>query len=168
MKGLTLQDLSSYSITFITVAIVLSIGATILLSIQTTQYISTSISNESRDFASSDTYYDLQGSGCCAVGYTTCSAMYDDADHTNTYLNTSQYTCSDTQIKIYVNGTGGYPNMTTGTHYYDYGYNNPYSTASNATGYGLTGTSTMSQWLPIIAVIIAAAIVIGIIIKSFS
>jgi len=41
------------------------------------------------------------------------------------------------------------------------------TTAYNATGYGLTGTSTMSQWLPIIAVIIAAAIVIGIIVTAF-
>jgi len=39
--------------------------------------------------------------------------------------------------------------------------------ASNATGYGITGTGTMSQWLPIIAVIIAAAIVIGIIVTAF-
>jgi len=39
--------------------------------------------------------------------------------------------------------------------------------ASNATGYGITGTGTMSQWLPIIAVIIAAAIVIGIIVSAF-
>jgi len=41
------------------------------------------------------------------------------------------------------------------------------TTAYNATGYGLTGASTMSQWLPIIAVIIAAAIVIGIIVTAF-
>ena len=39
--------------------------------------------------------------------------------------------------------------------------------AYNATGFGLTGTQTMSQWLPIIAVIIAAAIVIGIIVTAF-
>lgn len=41
------------------------------------------------------------------------------------------------------------------------------TTAYNATGYGITGISTLSQWLPIIAVIVAAAIVIGIIVMSF-
>ena len=41
------------------------------------------------------------------------------------------------------------------------------TTAYNATGYGLTGTKTMSEWLPIIAVIIAAAIVISIIVNAF-
>jgi hypothetical protein len=39
--------------------------------------------------------------------------------------------------------------------------------AYNATGYGLTGVSTISQWLPIIAVIVAAAVVIGIIVSAF-
>jgi hypothetical protein len=39
--------------------------------------------------------------------------------------------------------------------------------ASNATGYGLTGISSMSQWLPTIAVIIAAAVVIGVIVRYF-
>ena len=41
------------------------------------------------------------------------------------------------------------------------------TTAYNATGYGITGVGTLSQWLPIIAVIVAAAIVIGIIVQSF-
>ena len=35
--------------------------------------------------------------------------------------------------------------------------------AYNATGYGLTGVSTMASWQPTWAVIIAAAVVIGII-----
>jgi hypothetical protein len=41
------------------------------------------------------------------------------------------------------------------------------TTAYNATGYGLTGTGTLSQWLPIIAVIVAAAVVIGVIVSAF-
>ena len=39
--------------------------------------------------------------------------------------------------------------------------------AYNATGYGITGVSTLADWLPIIAVIVAAAIVIGIIVMAF-
>ena len=42
------------------------------------------------------------------------------------------------------------------------------SIASNATGYGLVGITSMSQWLPTIAVIIAAAVVIGIIVRYFA
>jgi hypothetical protein len=41
------------------------------------------------------------------------------------------------------------------------------SYAYNATGYGLTGTNTLATWLQTIAVIIAAAVVIGIIVNAF-
>jgi hypothetical protein len=37
----------------------------------------------------------------------------------------------------------------------------------NATTQGLTGITTMSQWLPTIAVIVAAAVVIGVIVRYF-
>ena len=46
-------------------------------------------------------------------------------------------------------------------------YANSTTTASNATAAGVTGISTLSQWVPIIAVIVAAAIVIGIIVTAF-
>ena len=41
------------------------------------------------------------------------------------------------------------------------------SVAYNASTNGLTGITTMAQWLPTIAVVIAAAVVIGIIINHF-
>jgi type II secretory pathway component PulF len=37
----------------------------------------------------------------------------------------------------------------------------------NATTQGLSGITTMSQWLPTIAVIVAAAVVIGVIVNYF-
>ena len=37
----------------------------------------------------------------------------------------------------------------------------------NATGYGLTSMSTLAKWLPTIAIIVAAAIIIGIVVTSF-
>lgn len=39
--------------------------------------------------------------------------------------------------------------------------------AYNATGEGLSGITTFGEWLPTIAVIVAAAIVIGIIVSMF-
>lgn len=41
------------------------------------------------------------------------------------------------------------------------------SIAYNASTSGLTGLDTMSDWLPTIAVIIAAAVVIGVIVRYF-
>lgn len=39
--------------------------------------------------------------------------------------------------------------------------------ASNATSQGLTGVDTFGDWLPTIAVVLAAAVVIGVIVNSF-
>jgi len=41
------------------------------------------------------------------------------------------------------------------------------SVAYNATGSGLTGIDTFADWLPTIAVILAAAVVIGVIVHYF-
>lgn len=40
--------------------------------------------------------------------------------------------------------------------------------ASNATGQALTGIASMGAWLPTIAVIVAAAVVIGVIVRYFA
>lgn len=73
---------------------------------------------------------------------------------------------SQVQSTQCVGGTAGW-NSTLGACTVTGGKANLTTTASNATGYGITGTNTLSQWLPIIAVIVAAAIVIGIIVQSF-
>jgi len=96
-KGISLQDMSSYALAFIVIAVILGITATILTGVQKTQ---------------------------CAGG---------------TVWNETLGNCNPLNTTI----------------------------ASNATGFGISGTGTMSQWLPIIAVIIAAAIVIGLIVTSF-
>jgi len=41
------------------------------------------------------------------------------------------------------------------------------STSWNAIGYGITGTSQLSQWLPLIALVIAAVIIISLILRGF-
>ena len=46
-------------------------------------------------------------------------------------------------------------------------YGNSTTLASNATTSGLTGVDTFSDWLPTIAVILAAAVVIGVIVNYF-
>ena len=42
------------------------------------------------------------------------------------------------------------------------------SVAANATGYGLTGVNTLASYVPTIAIVAAAAVVIGIILVFFS
>jgi len=59
-------------------------------------------------------------------------------------------------------GTGGF-NPATGDC-----YANATTIASNSTSSGLTGVDTFADWLPTIAVILAASVVIGIIVHYFA
>lgn len=73
------------------------------------------IVNESVNFAANDTYY--QTSNMPLVGVL---AVYCDAAHTVKYPTSAYAWDHDSGIKIYVNGTGSCPNVTTGIHYVDY------------------------------------------------
>jgi len=147
MKGLTLQDLSSYTIAFVVVAIFLGIGATILSTIQTTQYIDVNVANESINFAVngtnySTTYYPIQ----------IINGIWDDAGHTSECyaIFSSRIPSNTTHITIISNASAtncSEGNLTTGIKYVDYNYQNQYTSAANATGQGLTGTLCPSGYL---------------------
>jgi hypothetical protein len=161
MKGLTLQEFSAMALSFVIVAVIISVSGTILTQMKVTEYNTTAVTNESHNFAANYTAYASDNSPILSI-----SDMYDDASHTNTYASTF-YGFNSTGVYVLTNGTGGYPNMTTGTHYFDYTYTNQYTLTANLTSQGLSGITTMSQWLPTIAVIVAAAVVIGVIVNYF-
>jgi hypothetical protein len=73
---------------------------------------------------------------------------------------------TQTQSTQCTGGTVGY-NSTTHACGTDIGLYNTSTVASNATAQGLSGITTMSQWLPTIAVIVAAAVVVGVIVNYF-
>lgn len=100
-------------------------------------YLDTSkntISNESINFAANNTCYSTARGPMSDV-----TACYDDAAHTNTYNATegrpgSYDECEDRGIKILTNGTTGFDNMTTGTHYCDYTFYKPTGLGGTITG----------------------------------
>ena len=88
-----------------------------------------SVSNASYNFAVNNTCYSTNRGPVTDV-----TAMYDDAAHTNTY-GTDRYTeCEGRGVKVYTNGTGGFDNMTTGTHYFDYTIYKPTGLGGTITG----------------------------------
>lgn len=93
------------------------------------------ITNESINFAANNTCYSTARGPLTDV-----TACYDDAAHTNTYNSTegkpgSYDECEDRGIKILTNGTTGYDNMTTGTHYCDYTFHKPTGLGGTITGF---------------------------------
>ena len=110
-KGFSMNELAPLAISFVIIAVVIGVGATVLSSTQTTL-----------------------GQSACVGGH---------------YWNTTD------PLKPFC-AVGGTDNSTAWQNY-----------AYNASGYGLTSVNTLSSWLPTIAVIVAAAVVIGIIVAYF-
>lgn len=157
-----IRDLYTIGLVFVIAGILLSVGAKILTTVSTAEYLSKVATqlDESTNFAANNTPY-LFGK----TPVTTVIAMYNDSAHTCTY-DPSLYDFNETHIWIYVNGTGVCPNMTTGVHYYDYKYKyspESYYVLENAT----SGVREVTTWLPTIGLIVAAAIIIGVLFRSF-
>lgn len=158
MKIQDLAPIVSIAIIFVVAGVTLGVGAEILNTLSTT--VSTdSTTNESQNFAANNTYYDITNTPVASV-----SSLHNIYD--NCTFDTSRYNYTTTQIRIYVNGTGECPNMTTGTHYFDYTHRatTPYRAIENTS----EGVGKLADWLPIIGLVVAAAIVIGIVFWSFS
>ena len=120
-KGLTVKQFSGLALAFVLVAVIISVGATVLTNTQSVQCSNAGgtwgdYSNSSATYPPSGTYF-----GCClttGTGSGNCTVWKTQAD-------------------------------------------------LNISAKGLTGSTTMGNWLPTIAVIIAAAVVIGIIVNYF-
>jgi len=163
VRRIRLQDLGSVAILLVVSGVVLSIGSQIVGEIKTSDSMTTiSTTNESVNFAANDTYYTLSNQPLKSV-----DAIYNDTGHTYTYP-TSYYTArtgNDGAVKIYTNGTAeGDYNITTGTHYVDY---TSYDVAYNISENTQEGLDDLGGWMPTIALVVAATIVIGIIIHQF-
>lgn len=121
---------SATVITVIAVAFTLLIGAMVYGSMQTQLSTSDvwendSITNESKNFASNNTMYSV-GNGPLAR----ITGFYEFPNQSSSFAWSEVSDCGgnagyavnieNSSIKICTNGTGGWPNMTTGTKYYSY------------------------------------------------
>jgi len=150
-----LGQLQQYVLIFIIAVVIIGIGGTILVEIQETQYFDVSVSNETVNFVSNDTYYQVANANV---------QTFTSVQNATYVIPTTNWAgvAANRSIKIMVNAS-----MATGNYLVSYGYENRGTVASNATSSGLEGIETFGDWLPTIAVIIAAAVVIGIIVNYF-
>lgn len=142
--------------TVVAAAAVLMIGIWIVMLVSGAMNLVTvsAIGNESKNFAANDTAYQPTYQPIINV-----TAMYNDSAHTCTYTSTL-YGSNTSGITIYTNGTGDCPNMTTGTHYYDYNYDKTYS--ANTTFVGTSSTIFSSiQLLAVGLIVLAASIILA-------
>jgi len=160
---LTITSLGIIAITLVVAAVILGLGATILDNIQGTQTdkSTTILSNESWAWPGNNTLQSFVQSRVITSSVVVWC---------NTSLLTvnQNYTVSTDGVKI-INltasaGTGTIEHCVFNMTYpYNYG-----SDSYNSSSFGLTGVSTMSEFIPTIAIVASAAIVIGILLMFFA
>ena len=163
-RAFNINSLGAIAITIVIAAVILGLGGTILDKIQGTQtdLSTTIVANESWTWPGNNTLQSFER-GRVIVGSV---IVYGNT----TILTLNQnYTVEAGGVRI-INltpGTDGFGldlqlvifNMTYG---YNYG-----SSAFNSSGFGLDGVNTVAEFIPTIAIVAVAAIVIGILLVFF-
>ncbi len=163
-RALNINSLGAIAITIVIAAVILGLGGTILDKIQGTQtdLSTTIVANESWTWPGNNT---LQG---FERGRVILSSVV-------VYGNTSLFTLNQNYtvegggvriINLTAGSTGNGADLQLVIFNMTYGYNYG-SSAFNSSGFGLEGVNTVAEFIPTIAIVAAAAIVIGILLVFF-
>lgn len=159
-KGFGINELTALGIIFVTVAILLTFGARILQDMQTTQDTETGAKTQERFVANQAAYVALSShpiiEGSEIVRNRTLGG-------TGSHLNrTTDYQMDYPGGRILCNSTDlCAPGATDMNITYTYSY---YTAAYNVSGAGLESLAVFGEWLPTLALIVVASVIIGIII----
>lgn len=150
----SLKDLPQFAIIFIIATIVISVGSNIIGDIKDTQEADTDSAltetNDTLNLAANNTYY-----GTTYLPLISVTGISNDTDILPSELYASD---SDQGVRIYANATYlvGVWNVTY-----------TWKSSMNITASGLKSMEELGDWLPTMALIVAAMVVIGVIIFSF-
>jgi hypothetical protein len=159
-RGYQIGDLMPLVVTFIVIAVALALGAEVLSEMRTTQDDNeAAYGNQTLVWGGNNTGIGLAEAGALAGSFVLYNNGAKIARGEGDQVN---YTGSRGIITITNYSGSGVEWITDALNLsYDYGYG---SYARNITGYGLDANTTMSKWLPTIALVIVIAIILGILI----
>lgn len=154
-KGMSVADLGKVGFALVFLVVTLAVGVWVNQNFAETAFTGVS-TNQSQNFAVNDTWYNTNyraaDGSISVINYTDelPSANIDTTD--NGYVS---------MVKLYTNDT-----YLVGTYNISYKAlsEDGYLVSANAT----SGLVTLSNWIPIIAIVIAAAVVIGVIMLYFA
>lgn len=165
-KGYTLKDLAPIVIMLVIASIVTSVGTEVVSNVRDVEEDMSSnivtVSNESINFAANNTWY-----GLVELYYRSLTSVMN-ASHD---INTANFTAEKTgynmgRIKLVSTTGAGNANISTGTYYVTYTHEAG-THAWNISSQGLESLETIGDWIPTVALVIAAVIVIGVIVLYF-
>jgi len=162
-EGYDIKTLAGIGVTFVVIAIILSFGSTILSDLKDDQLTSNNaetkvVVNSTKTIANATTYTFETFRDCSLSGVIATNAT------TFRLWDAGNYTVSG--CKVTWIGENGDLNT---NHNINWSYTATFypATSVNATYNGLEGLEEFSSWLPTLALIIVAAIIIGIIVAYF-
>ncbi len=156
----TLAGFASIAIALLIAAVILGMGATILDKIQTTQ------SDDSATIGTNESFSWVENNSVFSVVQSRINnvIMYCNVTLMGSGVN---YTVVGDTIRVQ-NQTAAPSVDSFQNCFYNVTYSYSFgSAARNSTGFGLTGIVVMSEFIPTIAIVAVAAIVIGIILVMF-
>ena len=167
---MTIGDIGSIAIAILFAAVVLGLGATILEKIKDTQTDGLAdFGNQSLTWAGNNTAIAFSAGDRINPGSV---ILYNNASKVNRGAGAqANYSVTSSAITIINSSPGGASGDDSGSwitsdlnasYTYNFG-----SAARNATDFGIIGTTTMAEFIPTIAIIAMAAVVIGIILVFF-
>lgn len=163
-KGqMTLDNLGAIVIAIVLAVVIIAVLATVLVEIESTQPDNAGVTPDNETFTFiNNTPQGLRQQRVIAGSV----VVYNGTTKLNIGRN---YTVSGSSI-TFINETGGAPNPWNGTKADDINVSYSYligSAARNTTTLGLAANTTMASFVPVIAIIAIAAIIIGIVLIMF-
>ena len=158
-RGLVVADLAPIAMTFVLLGLFLSVGAWINKDLSETTFATEQVDNETITFANmtwATTAYRIQGITKISNG-TYLVTNTDNANYTFRDVGTRGQINFTMLCKAVCINAGSF-NVT-----YQAYKSAGYLVISNST----SGLSTLTSWMPIIAVVIAAGLVVGLLIRGF-
>ena len=163
-KGLALGDMLPIAIGFVLLGATIAIGATVLSQMATNTFTTATALCEPVVFTANNTYASLSHPYIKSIDY-----MYNQSEcggvAPNGLIKSANYSWTDRQVKFTASGGAGWDPMDNGTKFVNYTYftGAPIQIVQNST----TGMGSLSGWIPIIAIVVAASVVIAILMGSF-
>jgi len=168
-----LKDLGTIAVILIVAAIIISFGGTILQDVTETNFESVSVVGENHTTAKLTTeknfLLNAEHRGKYGQGLSV-SSIYSNS---SSLCNANNYTVYPVNFSVTMHRTDGNAtscNCTTSSGGIACNVSYSYSgktAASNVSDSGKTGMTNLADWTPTIAIVLAAAIVVGIILMSF-
>jgi len=165
-QAMTLRGLATIGVLFIVIAITFGIGARITDDIGETMTDSENVLNETVSSLTTTTNYSVARLATYNALFSLNTGSVQIQNCTNDefiFVRDTDFIAYDTGVISWINTSDN----TVGCFYVNYTCSYCNKTSCSATANGTEGLGELASWLPTIAIIIAAAIIIGIVVMYF-